>query len=301
MSESGGRKRSNSAGRARSKSRDRRSDNGNKNNNNSSNHHNSHRSHQSNNTNNQSSGGFMDDFLRSIIKGAASSAGAKFTSSLGSNSNDNVQYGNPGEFDIYLFAQSWAPKFCCDKAAVCKQENMGSMDELATHGLWPAYMSAKKDGNTYPSNCSSKYTEFKKLKGRSKHEWEKHGTCTSLNPDQYFDQEIHLEEHPILSDLNDNLNANSGKSISVEEIYQSTGSAKNIAIMTNKYCQLLEITTCWSKNQDGTPGVLIECPSHLLGSSRNSAVLNGCKSVALEQSDNECQRISKDFLKVLKS
>ncbi len=85
-----------------------------------------------------------------MIMGAATSAAARLTSGLG-DPNDKTSSGTApgqeakvektkeekrrfslcerhicfvGEFDLYLFAMSWAPRFCCDSPKQCKAESM---------------------------------------------------------------------------------------------------------------------------------------------------------------------------------
>ena len=74
---------------------------------------------------------------------------------------------------------------------------------------------------------------------------------------------------------------------------------KRAALMSDQFCRLSEITTCWRKNADGTVGAQVDCPDHLLGSARNSAVLNGCHRVHLD-SGGSCAFITKEMLKALK-
>jgi len=72
--------------------------------------------------------------------------------------------------------------------------------------------------------------------------------------------------------------------------------------MASKSCQLQEITTCWEKRTDGSTGKQIECPPHVLGSGRNSAILNGCQRLLLDISDGggACSVVTKDMLRALK-
>ena len=125
--------------------------------------------------------------FKSLIQGFASTAGAKFSSSLGSNTEaDRSQAGltTPGKFDLYLFAQSWAPRFCCTNNKQCKKEGMENTDDLLPHGknikhnfskiddnnllgLWPAYFESDKSGRTYPAYCH----QVPDKGGRAEHEW----------------------------------------------------------------------------------------------------------------------------------
>jgi len=175
---------------------------------------------------------------------------------------------------------------------------MDGMDDLAVHGLWPAYSTAKASGKTYPQFCAK--THEKLNSGRERHEWQKHGSCTPLKVGDYFDFERVLEENEAISRVRDLLNDSAGESANITDVYDEIGGNKKVAIMTNKFCQLQEITTCWEKLSDGRVGELIECPNHVLGSSRNSAVLQGCRQIALDQSESKCAFISKELLNAMK-
>lgn len=248
----------------------------------------------------------------SMIKGAASTAGAKFTSSLGgwNDSPESVKQeksGSSGQFDLFLLAQSWAPRFCCSNAAQCKRENMEGMDDLAIHGLWPAYNEADSGGRTYPAFCDrsdmASATSGSTLKGRAAHEWKKHGTCTTMSSTDYLTEEMRIADmmDSSISSIRDVLNNSAGDTVEVAQLQDEAGGPRRVALMTNQFCQLQEITTCWAKDAvSGRVGEQIDCPAHVLGSSRNSAVLQGCTRVALDQSGEQCAFISKEFLKILK-
>lgn len=240
----------------------------------------------------------LSSFFKDFVRGASSTVAAKFTSGLGS-SDDKTPGGEKGQFDLYLLAQSWAPRFCCTNAKQCKNESMTGVDDLSVHGLWPAYATANKEGRTYPAFCSN--DSDASLRGRAAHEWNKHGTCTPLSSKQYLDEESRVAEADALLDVRDLLATYSGEHVAIDEIYEEIGGAKRVALMASKFCQLQEITTCWSKNSDGTVGEQIDCPDHVLGSSRNSAILQGCTRLALDRADEKCAFISRELLRVLKS
>jgi len=236
------------------------------------------------------------------VRGAATTAGASFTSSLGvGGKEDEGPSGVSGQFDIYLFAMVWAPRFCCTNNKQCTEQSKDGLDDLATHGLWPAFTSAREGGRTYPAFCNST-SKFSSNNRLALHEWKKHGTCSGLSPDAYFKEESKIEESGTLSQLRDFLNENAGSTVSLESVVNEAGGAKKIGVMSSNYCQLQEVTTCWKKNNDGSVGPQQDCPNHLLSSSRNSAVLNGCSKLFLDSAEGEkCAFISKELLKTLKS
>jgi len=236
--------------------------------------------------------------MRSALLNAATTAAAKFTSRLGDD-KDFTSHGTIGKFDMYLFAQSWAPRFCCTSAEKCAAENMQELTDLSIHGLWPAYQSADSSGNTYPAFCVSS-TKSAGPRSREIHEWEKHGTCSGLNRTNYFAEEKRLAESDELGGPREALIDFAGDSIPVEELLEEFGGEKAVALKSDQFCRLEEITTCWEKKQDGTVGDQINCPDHVLVSARNSAlVTSNCSKLWLDLC-RKCKFIDKNMLKTLR-
>lgn len=104
------------------------------------------------------------------------------------------QYGEPGQFDFYVLALSWSPSYCdsagdrADPTQCRAQKPLG----FIVHGLWPQY------DRGFPADCAynaprvSEQTirEMRDVipsRGLIIHQWRKHGTCSGLSADQYFD------------------------------------------------------------------------------------------------------------------
>src|SRR4051794_30347934 len=91
-----------------------------------------------------------------------------------------------GQFDFYLLNLSWSPEFCYShpSAAEC-----ASHPTFVLHGLWP-----QNNDGTYPQNCpsaagpgnASQYRDLYPDPELLQHEWQKHGTCSGLSPEDYF-------------------------------------------------------------------------------------------------------------------
>lgn len=98
--------------------------------------------------------------------------------------------GQPGQFDFYVLALSWSPDYCAtDGADDAQQCSIGRRLGFVLHGLWP------QSNRGYPSDCSTAKmpndikAKFPALYPNTKlydHEWEKHGTCSGLTPEQYL-------------------------------------------------------------------------------------------------------------------
>ncbi|WP_074654568.1 ribonuclease T2 family protein [Terriglobus roseus] len=92
----------------------------------------------------------------------------------------------PGKFDFYVLNLSWSPEFCHGhpSAAECSQHRAFTL-----HGLWP-----QNNDGTYPEDCSdapgpanpSQYADIYPDASLLQHEWQTHGTCSGLAPDQFL-------------------------------------------------------------------------------------------------------------------
>jgi ribonuclease T2 len=105
--------------------------------------------------------------------------------------------GEPGRFDFYVLALSWSPSYC--EAA---QERVpdrtpdpqcaGRPFAFVVHGLWPQYEQG------FPSYCQVPAPRLDRAIVGSAlelmpsprlvfHEWDRHGTCSGLSPNGYFE------------------------------------------------------------------------------------------------------------------
>ncbi len=102
----------------------------------------------------------------------------------------------PSAFDYYVLSLSWSPDYCATNGSNDTQQcSLGKKLAFVLHGLWPQYEKG------YPSNCSTQKLpeelkqRFAGLYPSEKlfdHEWEKHGTCSGLEPEAYlaFSQQV---------------------------------------------------------------------------------------------------------------
>lgn len=137
---------------------------------------------------------------------SGSSTGASTGSGGSSRRADNDDYGSrsdrdgygggePGKFDYYALVLSWSPTYCSnqgrDDDTQCNRRD-GRRYSFVLHGLWPQYE------NGYPSNCRlsrrpfvpepviSNMLDIMPSRGLVIHEYRTHGTCSGLDPVQYF-------------------------------------------------------------------------------------------------------------------
>jgi ribonuclease T2 len=106
-----------------------------------------------------------------------------------------MAFGNkPGDFDYYVLVLGWAPTYCRSEgrlrnAAECDAH---SPHAFVLHGLWPQFEKG------WPENCQTgtriwvpqavidDMRDIMPDKGLIIHEYRAHGTCSGLDPRQYF-------------------------------------------------------------------------------------------------------------------
>jgi ribonuclease T2 len=99
-----------------------------------------------------------------------------------------------GQFDYYLLSLSWAPNYCAshlgDHSAECR---IGGHNAFVLHGLWPQSSSGPppmscSNGSPVAAATVDHMMNFMPSRSLIQHEWQKHGTCTGLSAQDYFDQ-----------------------------------------------------------------------------------------------------------------
>jgi ribonuclease T2 len=106
--------------------------------------------------------------------------------------------GEPGRFDFYVLALSWAPSFCAATAERDWQRRRPPSMECSrpfgfvVHGLWPQYE------HGYPESCQvpaprldhrivAAMLDLMPSRRLVYREWDRHGTCSGLSQRAYFD------------------------------------------------------------------------------------------------------------------
>jgi ribonuclease T2 len=112
-------------------------------------------------------------------------------SASGATSSASAQVYSPAadsaaSFDFYLLNLSWSPEFCYSHrdAPECAAHST-----FVLHGLWP-----QNNNGSYPEKCTDAagpsnpdaYKDIYPDAGLLEHEWQEHGICSGLSPDQFF-------------------------------------------------------------------------------------------------------------------
>lgn len=101
----------------------------------------------------------------------------------------------PGQFDYYLLNLSWAPEYCAANSGSVSSSECDPAHHygFVVHGLWP-----QNDNGSYPQNCAparpvanstvQHMLPIMPSRGLIQHEWARHGTCSGLATQDYFNQ-----------------------------------------------------------------------------------------------------------------
>lgn len=102
--------------------------------------------------------------------------------------------GRPGEFDFYVLALSWSPTYCLGEGAERGDTTQcGVPRAFVVHGLWPQNdrgwpeFCEGRTASRVPDGTVSRMLDIMPSRGLIQHQWRKHGTCSGLNAQSYFD------------------------------------------------------------------------------------------------------------------
>ena len=99
----------------------------------------------------------------------------------------------PGQFDYYVLALSWSPSFCETATGNARRQQCGARPfSFVVHGLWPQYERGFPESCLVPPprlerNIMRRMLDLMPAPGLVYHEWDQHGTCSGLQPREYFD------------------------------------------------------------------------------------------------------------------
>jgi ribonuclease T2 len=104
----------------------------------------------------------------------------------------------PGEFDFYVLSLSWSPSYCeaaHERGGLGKSQQIqcgGRPYSFVVHGLWPQYDRGAPNYCKQPAprldrRIVSSMLDLMPAPGLIFNQWDKHGTCSGLQPRTYFE------------------------------------------------------------------------------------------------------------------
>jgi ribonuclease T2 len=116
-----------------------------------------------------------------------------------------AQRNEPGVFDYYVLALSWSPTYCIEGGdkrddPQCDRHKNGRPYAFVLHGLWPQRERGwpqecrSADRGWVPGPVADRMLDIMPSKRLVFHEYRKHGTCSGLGVDGYFDLSRRLYE-----------------------------------------------------------------------------------------------------------
>jgi ribonuclease T2 len=115
------------------------------------------------------------------LLGAIGSASARHRS--------HADAGAPGEFAYYVLSLSWSPAFCLSSPAAAEC-NGPRRYGFIVHGLWPQNEQGWPEHcdvhRSVPDDVVQGIADLMPARGLVYHEWSAHGTCSGLEPGEYF-------------------------------------------------------------------------------------------------------------------
>lgn len=157
----------------------------------------------------------------------------------------------PGTFDYYVLSLSWAPGFC---AGHWDPQECGHGVGFALHGLWPQF-----ENQDYPTDCSQvelppaaqqKYASIYASPALIVHEWPKHGTCSGLSPDAYFQlsaADVKKVVIPVTYQTPKPINAKAAKAAPAAFVAANPGLPKEGVVVGTGKGGLSEVRICFTK------------------------------------------------------
>lgn len=97
------------------------------------------------------------------------------------------------QFDYYTLVLSWSPSYCAAEGKQRRDRQCVTPHAFVLHGLWPQYVRGwpedckMRKRPWVPQSVIDKMQDIMPSKNLVIHEYRAHGTCSGLEPDEYFE------------------------------------------------------------------------------------------------------------------
>lgn len=113
----------------------------------------------------------------------------------------------PGDFDYYVLSLSWSASYCEAEGTAADRLQCGGGRPYAfiVHGLWPQYERGWPEfcpaaPSQAPEGVVRGILDLMPSPGLVRHQWTKHGTCSGLTPEGYFELTRRARERIVVPD-----------------------------------------------------------------------------------------------------
>ncbi|MFD1341560.1 ribonuclease T2 family protein [Litorisediminicola beolgyonensis] len=168
-----------------------------------------------------------------------------------------------GEFDYYVLSLSWSPNWCALEGDARGAEQCAPERDAGwvLHGLWPQYHRG------WPSYCRTPHAPPSRAMTRALgpemgsaglawHQWKKHGTCSGLDAQSYYDlaQEAYdtLAKPEVLDRLTKPVKL-PAKLVEEAFLKANPGLEPDMLTVTCREDRIQEVRLCLSKSLDPVP------------------------------------------------
>jgi ribonuclease T2 len=143
-------------------------------------------------------------------------------------SAQNDRGGTPGEFDYYVLVLSWSPTYCETEARGEYDQQCSGVRPYAfvLHGLWPQYerrgwpeFCRTQERPFVPQNVIDGMLDIMPSPRLVIHQYRKHGTCSGMQPSQYFELSRRMYEKIRIPERFQNLSQ--AQTVSPKEVEQA--------------------------------------------------------------------------------
>lgn len=168
-----------------------------------------------------------------------------------------------GEFDYYVLALSWSPNWCAIEGDAKGSPQCDAREDHGwiLHGLWPQFHrgwpSYCRTSERAPSRTTTaEMADIMGTSGLAWHQWKKHGTCSGLSAQGYFElsREAYtsIERPQILRKLDKSVRLPAHL---IEEVFlkENPALSPDGLTITCKQGYIQEARICLSKDLDPVP------------------------------------------------
>jgi ribonuclease T2 len=165
-----------------------------------------------------------------------------------------------GRFDYYVLALSWSPSYCADPEAAARDSLQCAAKRpfaFVLHGLWPQFERG------WPERCPTRQPRdvAPALKSRMldmmpspvliEHQWDKHGVCSGLDQNAYFETSRRLRNRVVTPPAYQNLTKPlmvTGRDVETAFLAANPGLTADQIVVQCDRRRLREVRVCFTKD-----------------------------------------------------